>query len=197
MLEILFILMKPELKLQTITERNKLTEQGIKEKSKKIIDNLRSLKEFKAAKNILFYVSFGKEADTQEFIRELLETKEKNIIVPYTIKDKQTIFLSELKDFIELEPKTFGILEPKERYIREFNREELDLIIVPGILFGKNGHRVGYGYGCYDWFLKTIKKDVAKIGLAFDFQLIEDVPGKENDVPIDIIVAEKGVVRCN
>lgn len=188
--------MKQTLKLQIIEKRNTLTEQEVKDKSKKVIENLSSLKEFKEAKNILFYVSCKNEVDTQEVIQELLEKKEKNIIVPYTIKNKPKIFLSELKDFIELEPKTFGILEPKEKYIREFNNDKLDLVIVPAIVFAKNGHRIGYGYGYYDRFLKTIKKEIVKVGLAFDFQLIDEIPEEKHDVPLNIIVTEKEIIKC-
>jgi len=186
--------MKQKLKLEIFEKRKKLSEEEVKEKSKKVIDNLRALEEFQKAKNILFYVSVNNEVDTREIIKELL--KEKNIIIPYTIKNKPAIFLSELKDFVELEPKAFGILEPKEKYIREFDGEKLDLVIVPGIVFDKNGHRIGYGYGYYDRFLKTIAKDVVKIGLAFDFQLVDKVPEEEHDVPLDIVVTEKEVVRC-
>ena len=189
--------MKHTLKLQIIEKRNSLTDQEVKDKSKKIINNLKSLKEFKEAKNILFYISCKKEVDTQEIIKELLEKKEKNIIVPYTIKNKPKIFLSELKDFVELEPKTFGILESKEKYIREFNKDKVDLVIVPAIVFDKNGYRIGYGYGYYDRFLKTIKKDIVKVGLAFDFQLIDKIPEEEHDVPLNIIVTEKEIIRVD
>src|SRR3989344_2896138 len=75
-------------------------------------------------------------------------------------KIKQKLFsLKEFKNFNELKPKTFGILEPKESYQREFNPDKLDIVIVPGIAFDKNGHRIGYGYGYYDRFLKTIRKE--------------------------------------
>ena len=132
--------MKPALKLQILERMEKLTKQEKKEKSKKIIDNLKSLKEFQAAKNIMFYVSFKNEVDTHEIIKELLAKKEKTIIVPYVLKNYPILQLSELKNFDWLEPKTFGILEPKELYIREFSTEKLDLIIVPGIVFDKKGY---------------------------------------------------------
>lgn len=188
--------MKHTLKLQVLEKRKKLADKEVLDKSKKIIHRLKSLKEFQSAKNILFYVSFDKEVNTQELIKELLEEKEKNIIVPYTIKNKPNIFLSELKDFVELEPRAFGILEPKEKYIREFNKDNLDLVIVPGVVFGRNGHRIGYGYGFYDRFLKTIKKEVVKIGLAFDFQLIDKVPEEKHDVPLNKIITEKEIIKC-
>src|SRR3989338_3616519 len=107
-------------------------------------------------------------------------------------KIKQKLF--SLKEF---KPKTFGILEPKESYQREFNPDKLDIVIVPGIAFDKNGHRIGYGYGYYDRFLKTIRKETLKIGLAYDFQLIEKIPEERHDVPVDIILTEKEIAICN
>jgi 5-formyltetrahydrofolate cyclo-ligase len=189
--------MKQTLKQQIIEKRNSLKEEEIIRKSNKIKNNLFSLQEFQKAENILFYVSFNKEVNTQEIIKGLLKEKEKNIIVPFTIKNDLRLHLSELKDFVELEPKTFGILEPKEKYIREFNKDKLDLVIVPGIVFDKKGHRIGYGYGYYDRFLKTIKKEIVKIGLAFDFQLIEKIPEEKHDVPLNIIVTENEIIKVN
>lgn len=185
--------MKQSIKQQIFEKRNSLSKEEIKEKSNKIKNNLFSLKEFEKAKNIMFYVSTNTEADTQEIIEELLKKKEKTIIVPYVIKDDLKLHVSELKDFNELVPKTFEILEPKEPYAREFNPDKLDLVIVPGIVFDKKGHRIGYGYGYYDRFLKTIRKETVKIGLAFDFQLIEDIPEEKHDVPMDIVVTDEEV----
>ena len=187
--------MKQTLKQQILEKRTSLSREEIKEKSNKIKNNLFSLKEFNEAKNIMLYISFNTESDTQKIIRELLNKKEKIIVVPYVIKGDLRLHLSELKNINELEPKTFGILEPKEMYIREFNPDKLDLVIVPGIAFDKKGHRIGYGYGYYDRFLKTIKKKAVKIGLAFDFQLIENIPEEEHDVPMNIVVTDKEILR--
>ena len=189
--------MKLSLKSQIFEKRNKLQKKEMQEKSNKIKQKLFSLKEFKNAKNIMFYVSTNNEVDTQKIIKELLSNKEKTIIVPYTIKGDLKLYISELKNFNESKPKTFGILEPKESYQREFNPDKLDIVIVPGIAFDKNGHRIGYGYGYYDRFLKTIRKETLKIGLAYDFQLIEKIPEERHDVPVDIILTEKEIAICN
>ena len=186
--------MKQTLKQQILEKRTSLSKEEIGEKSNKIKNNLFSLKEFNEAENIMLYASFNTEADTQKIIKELLAKKEKTIVVPYVIKRDFRLHLSELKNINELEPKTFGILEPKEMYIREFNPDMLDLVIVPGIVFDKKGHRIGYGYGYYDRFLKAIRKETVKIGLAFDFQLIESIPEEEHDVPMNIVVTDKEII---
>ena len=127
--------MKQTLKQLILQKRDRLSKKEIKEKSAFIKNKLYSLPEFKKAKNILFYVSFNNEVDTQEIIKELLKNKEKNIIIPFVKKNNPILQLSKLHDFNELEPRTFGILEPKENVIREFNHEKLDLIIILGLVF--------------------------------------------------------------
>ena len=188
--------MKQTLKQEIFQKRKSLSKEEVKEKSSLIKSNLYSLEEFKKAKNIMFYVSFKNEVSTRETIKELLAKKEKTIVVPYVLENYPILQLSELKNFYWLEPKTFGILEPKELYIREFNHEKLDLVIVPGIVFDKKGYRIGYGHGYYDRFLKILKKGVKKIGLAFELQIVGEIPEEEHDVPLDIVVTEKKVLKC-
>ena len=189
--------MKQTLKSEIFEKRKALSKEEIKEKSSKIKENLYSLEEFKKAKNILFYVSFNDEVDTHEIIKELLANKEKNIIVPYVVKNNPILQLSEIKNFNELEPKTWGILEPKDEFIRKFDIENVDLVIIPGIVFDQNGHRIGYGYGYYDRFLKKLDKNVVKIGFGFEFQIVDKIPEEKHDVPVDIMVTEKRVINCN
>mgnify|MGYP001437148863 CR=1 FL=1 len=189
--------MKQTLKSEISEKRKALSKEEIKEKSSKIKENLYSLEEFKKAKNILFYVSFNDEVDTHEIIKELLANKEKNIIVPYVVKNNPILQLSEIKNFNELEPKTWGILEPKDEFIRKFDIENVDLVIIPGIVFDQNGHRIGYGYGYYDRFLKKLDKNVVKIGFGFEFQIVDKIPEEKHDVPVDIMVTEKRVINCN
>ncbi|MDP6139297.1 MAG: 5-formyltetrahydrofolate cyclo-ligase [Candidatus Woesearchaeota archaeon] len=189
--------MKQTLKSEIFEKRKALSKEGIKEKSNKIKEKLFSLPEFKDAKNILFYVSFNDEVDTHEIIKELLANKEKNIIVPYVVKNNPILQLSEIKNFNELEPKTWGILEPKDEFIRKFDIENVDLVIIPGIVFDQNGHRIGYGYGYYDRFLKKLDKNVVKIGFGFEFQIVDKIPEEKHDVPVDIMVTEKRVINCN
>ena len=63
---------------------------------------------------------------------------------------------------------------------------------MPGIVFDKEGRRIGYGLGYYDKFLKKTPKAV-KIGLAFDFQVVDQIPREMHDVPVDVIVTEERV----
>lgn len=188
--------MKQILKSEIFERRKSLSREEVKEKSRIIKEKLNSMPEFKKSKNILTYVSFNNEVDTINIINGLLTKNEKKVLVPYVDKDK-VIQISKINSFDDLEPKTFGILEPKRNKIKKFDIDKLDLVIVPGIAFDKNGHRIGYGHGYYDRFLEKIKKDTAKIALAFDFQIVDKIPEERHDVPVDVVVTEKRVIICN
>lgn len=187
--------MKLTLKAEIFNIRNSLPKSEVTFKSNEIRKRLFILYEFVQAKNVLFYVSTGNEVDTQELIKYQLTLKDKIILVPYTFKKDFRLHISELKNFNELTPKDFGILEPKEQYKRDFNPDKLDIVIVPGIVFDKRGYRIGYGYGYYDRFLKKLNPKTIKIALAFDFQLINRILQEEHDVPMDIIITDKEVLR--
>src|SRR3989338_2155993 len=187
--------MKHSLKSGILEKRKSLSREEVEEKSSKIKESIYSLDEFKSSKNIMFYVSFNNEVDTINTVKELLDKSEKKVIVPFVEKGNPILQLSEIKDFNDLEPKTHGILEPKEDKIKKVDIGKLDLVIVPGIAFDKNGHRIGYGYGYYDKFLGKLNKNTTKIGLCYGFQLIEKIPEEKHDVPMDIIVTEERVIK--
>ena len=186
--------MKQKLKDEIFRKRKALSKREIDEKSTAIKEKLNLMPQFKKSKNILTYVSFNNEVDTINTIKDLLIKKEKNVLVPYVDKNK-LIQISKINSFDELEPKTFGILEPKDGKIRKFDAKKVDLVLVPGIAFDKNGHRIGYGYGYYDRFLGKLNKNITKIGLCNEFQLVEKIPEEKHDVPMDVIITEKRVIK--
>jgi 5-formyltetrahydrofolate cyclo-ligase len=189
--------MKQTLKQEILDKRKKLDQKSIEDKNKKIKNRIYSILEFKKSKNILFYVSLKNEVNTYELIKELLNEKEKTVLVPYVLRNNPIMQVSELHNFEELEPKSFDILEPKDNSIREFNPGKIDLVIVPGVVFDLTGHRIGYGYAYYDRFLKTLKQKPIKIGLAYDFQIVDKIPEEQHDIPMDIILTEERAIECN
>ena len=73
--------------------------------------------------------------------------------------------------------------------------KEIDLIVMPGVAFDRNGHRLGHGGGYYDRFLKTMYSKIPRIALAFDFQILPKIPREIWDVPVDEIMTELEVIR--
>ncbi len=166
-------------------------------KSKIVQDKLLKLGEFKNADAVAFYVSkkSENEVDTEYAIRKSLAMSKK-VLVPISDKDTRTITFSELKDFDnDLALGQFGIRESKND--KCVDTTAIKLVVVPGLSFDVRGNRIGYGFGYYDNFLCLLRPDVPKIGLAYDFQVVDEIfPGK-NDMPVDKIVTEKRVIDCS
>ncbi|MCM8766372.1 MAG: 5-formyltetrahydrofolate cyclo-ligase [Candidatus Omnitrophica bacterium] len=159
------------------------------EKSLRIKEILFSLEEFKKARVLMAYVNLEYEVDTENIIKEALRMG-KVVAVPVTVKKEKTIIPSKIINFAEeLVPSHFGIREPKAEFLRVIPKESLELVLVPGIAFDKKGIRIGHGLGYYDRFLKTLPPQVKTIGLAFDFQIVEDIPVFPHDVPVSKVLS--------
>ena len=193
---------KRKIRQEFLKKRNNLSRDEIKSKSEKIEKELFSLPEFQRAKTVMFYVSFRSEVETEKMTRNALKLKKK-IVIPVVHGEK--IVVSEIKNLKkELTKGSFGIKEPKKEFRRRVNQKEIDLVVVPGVVFDKRGGRLGYGRGYYDRFLrsKSIRSRISRsrqcalIGLAFDLQIARKIPLVEEDMKVDKIVTESGIVDC-
>jgi 5-formyltetrahydrofolate cyclo-ligase len=173
--------------------RKNLTKREREQLSKIIKKNLFSMEEFKKSKVIMFFVSFKSEVNTIPMIKETIKLG-KRVVVPLVIKKKKSLVAIEIKDpDKDLSPGEFGILEPKDSE-NPVNPKEIDLVLVPGLVFDKYGYRIGYGGGYYDNWLKYFNKN-KRIGLAFSLQVIEDkIPISNHDLPVNKIVTDKAII---
>lgn len=185
--------MKKKLRVKIIALRDAHANEDINFKSHEIKKRLFDLPEFKKAKVVMFYAAIKGEVKTRSMIQETLAMGKK-VIVPVTDFEKKEISISEIKSFTELEEKNHGLYEPKEEFFREFEAEKLDFVIVPGLAFDCEGDRIGYGHGFYDKFLPKLKKEIPTVGLAFEFQIVYNLPCDEHDIPVKKIVTEKRVI---
>jgi len=171
--------------------RKRLEEHSPLEKSRKsgIIKNKLFIEEeFKKAKVVMFYVSLKDEVDTYFMIDEALKAG-KRVCVPVILKEEKKLIAGEIKNRLEdLESQHFGIYQPKRDRVKEVPLEDIDLVVVPGIAFDKKNIRLGRGHGYYDRFLSGLPNTTKAIGLAFDFQVLEDLPRDPHDVPVWKIV---------
>lgn len=162
----------------SIDERKKYDEE--------IYNKVIESKYYKEAKNIFIFVSYKTEVDTHKIIKTALD-QGKTICVPKVISKKDGMYVAIINNFSDLKPGKYGILEPSEESVKVLE-EDIDLVLVPGAVFDKEGGRIGYGGGFYDRFLVKLRKDVPKIALAYDIQIIDKVPMDELDVRIDGII---------
>lgn len=132
--------------------------------------------------NILSFASFGSEIDLwllNDFLAE-----QGRLLLPKVSPPTLTVHLVHSTD--ELFSSHFGILEPKE----EKEVDEIDLVLVPGLVFDRRGYRIGYGKGYYDRLLEKVRKEnqhARILGVAFKEQLIEGIPINRWDQSVDSV----------
>lgn len=192
--------MKKGLRTQKLLERLNHDKSAKSAKDKKIIENLLKLPEIKKAGSILFYLPIHGEVDLAPLLEKSPRRPEhsaapfvpnKKFILP-RVKDENTLHLYYVNDLTEVEKGSFSIREPK-LHLKRATTKDIEAALIPGVVFAQNGHRIGYGKGFYDRLLKKVK--APKIGIAYEFQIIENIPGEPHDAPMDIIVTEKRVIR--
>ncbi|MCE5329959.1 5-formyltetrahydrofolate cyclo-ligase [bacterium] len=174
-------------------ERDNLSAAEHATKSQLIAEKLIDLSEYKEAKTIFIFYPFRSEVDTRIIIKDAL-IKGKKIVLPKIINSEmKTFYISDLDK--DLKKGSLGISEPEESICKEAKLENIDLVIVPGICFDLNFNRIGYGGGFYDKISPELKKNIKKIALSFDLQIISKVPFCSHDKKVDVIITESEIYR--
>ena len=158
--------------------------------SEKLCANLKEQSVFQNAGSILFFAPLPEEPDLWPLLNEMLAGK-KMVALPCFDADNETYVPRHVQDIhVEILSGKFGIREPATTCIA-IPLDDLDLVLVPGVAFALDGHRIGRGKGFYDRLLENFTGE--KIGIAFDEQIVETIPAEENDVLMDLILTP---TRC-
>ncbi len=163
------------------------------------VATLMGLPEYKAAQTVLWYLDCRSELRTRHALPAALASGQR-VIVPYcTVDDRgdNKLGLWWLKELGELVVGKWKILEPpRERWGepgREMRTDEMDLVIVPGVGFGRDGARMGNGQGYYDRLLESVRPDCPLVALAYECQLFDNLIVSAHDVFMDKVVTESAV----
>lgn len=162
--------------------------------SRVIVDRFMNLPEYAQAQTVMFYVDVRDEVRTRHALPDAL-LAEKRIVIPYCVDGELELFHLESMD--ELELGMYKILEPKQelRSVAEkrLQPEDLDLIMVPGVAFDREGGRTGHGKGYYDKLLEHARPETPLVALAFECQLFPRIPCESHDIYMDKVVTEAAV----
>ncbi len=186
---------KDVIRREMLKRRQSYLSQTIHDLSRIIGTRLLEMKEYKVASTISSYVSKENEVDTRWIISEALAAK-KQVLVPFVDISSHSLNFSEIRDpQKELVSGTFSVLEPKVSFRRPASLEDSDLNLIPGVAWDERGFRIGYGGGYYDRCLTKLKRRVPCVGLAFDFQVLPQLPISVVDVGIDMILTDRRLIR--
>lgn len=167
--------------------RSDLTKEQVAEDSKLIYNQIIDNKIFERAEVVMSYMSFQNEINTEK-INEYIISCRKKLLLPKML-DREIIKAIEYTGEFKID-NSFGIKEP----VGEIYNGDIDLIIVPGMVFDREGNRIGYGRGYYDRFLRLYPK-ARKISLAYEFQILDRLEAEEHDEKIDEIVTKNNIIR--
>ncbi len=153
-------------------------------KSGEIAQKLFRTRVFKQAKTVMFYKAIKGEVDTELMIKAALKLG-KIVVVPVCFPDHE-LLPCVLHQDAQMVRGPYGIWEPAEK--KPVHSRDVDLVVVPGVGFTKKGKRLGRGKGYYDRFLKKLPSRTPTIGLAFDFQILPDLPTTCFDVNVKKVI---------
>ena len=152
-----------------------------------------NLSVYRAARSIALYSPLGNEVATSAIQRDALRAR-KRLHYPGMVDGSEGMF--RIRSEGDLVPGRYGSLEPSgsQRFLPR--GREGAVVFVPGIAFDCNGNRLGRGTGWYDKFLSSLDRDVSRVALAYEFQILEIVPVESGDSPVHVIVTERRVINC-
>lgn len=169
---------------QVIKQRNKCLSKAEREaQSTFVLSQLANHPRFKTAQTVMLFSSLPDEVNTHAFIRQWAQTK--RIVLPVVKGDDMELRLFTTEKDMHIG--AFGISEPIGHTFDYL--DDIDLIIVPGMAFDKEGHRLGRGKGYYDRFLSRPNiMSTYKIGICLPHQLVESIPTEAHDIMMNEVI---------
>lgn len=177
---------KKEIRKKIKALRSMLSELERESAAAEVFGRLEATAAFQMADRILMYHSLPDELSTLSFLRKWKNDKRFFLprvngvnldILPY---DESRL---ELGSFHIEEPQGDALVDP----------DEIELIVVPAVAYDRSGNRLGRGKGFYDRLLATTR--ATKIGVGYEFQLLDSLPAEEHDVPMDMVITQHTTIR--
>ena len=172
---------KDELRRQIRQIKRQFTSRQLEELSLPVLARLTPLLQDAAV--VMAYYSLPDEVNTHRLLDELVE-EGKTVLLPEVVDD-ETMVVRRYRSSADLREGAYHIMEPVGEMFTDY--QQIDVVLVPGVAFDADGHRLGRGRGYYDRFLNTVGT-VSKIGVCFDFQKVQEVPVGPDDVMVDLVV---------
>jgi len=182
---------KNELRKGMLAKRRALTEEQAAANSARVCEELLAADIWQGIETVLAYLPYGRELNVWPLFADLW-AKGLRIAVPVCSENERGKMVAALlTPETELVRKSLGVLEPVEpQFIMS---EEIDVVLVPGVVFDQKGNRMGHGAGYYDRYLACCSALV--IGVAHQLQVVEELPAEPWDIQMDMLCTEAGLVN--
>lgn len=181
---------KMELRRRMRGLRRTLPPEVAEARSLAVAERVQQLPAFQKARTVAGYVAIRREVDPAPILRAA-EQAGKRVALPRVLPEEGTLEMHAWKEGEALEPSGYTIPEPLAD-APVVPLEEIDLILIPALAVDPRRHRIGYGAGHYDRLLPRMP-DAFRVALAYDFQVIAEVPDEPHDVPLSLVVTDREV----
>ena len=185
---------KKDLRKSVLAVRRCMDREQVQAGSDRIAAHLCDWPVYLAAKNVMLYLAMPDEPHLDKVISHALSAG-KTICVPHIRDAKGLMDAAIIANMDDLVVGEYNLLTPNPATLKLLDPAEIDLIIVPGVAFDKDGRRLGMGAGFYDRFLLRARK-TELIGAAWAAQIMEKVPTDEHDRLVNYLVTENGIFTC-
>ncbi|HEY8378118.1 MAG TPA: 5-formyltetrahydrofolate cyclo-ligase [Nannocystis sp.] len=190
---------KAEIRAQGLARRKGRGAAEIAARSAQLGAHVRAAPAWQTAGSIAAFVGVKGECDTRALLAEALAAG-KHLWLPRMAgrPPQQTIEFVRVTDLAQLAPAPFGLLEPRAGEGVVLADIEVDLVLVPGVAFTREGLRLGYGKGHYDVALAPLRDRPRplRVGVCFADELVDALPVEPHDVGVHAVVTEEGLITC-
>ncbi len=173
---------KTALRKEIREKKRAMTPEQIEKASYALAQQFFATAYYREAKTLYGYLPYNQEVRTEPILLQALKDGKK-VAVPKVYGD--TMRFIYLEDMNGIEKGYAGIPEPVAD--EPVAADETALVLMPGLAFDKEGHRIGYGGGFYDKFLSA-EPDHPTVALCYDFQMLANLETEEFDVPVDLVL---------
>lgn len=187
------LLEKSTIRKAILDDLNNLLPEGHENHSRMIHRKVLMEETIKTAQVIGITLSAFPEVDTWELIEKFWQ-QGKRVAVPKCLPATREMTFFEITSFNQLEVVYMKLKEPIPALTTKLDAPQIDVHIVPGVVFDPNGYRIGFGGGYYDRYLSTFTGST--IAMAFDRQIVEQVPIEQFDLPVQCILTETKRIVC-
>mgnify|MGYP001825847643 FL=1 len=183
------------LRQKILGARDGLSDKARQAKSISVMQNFWTLLGMQQWSTLFIYVNFRSEVETLELIKKCIN-RDIRVAVPLVEASAVRMIPLLIKDpEQDLVPGYYNIPEPDPKKSLRLEPGEIDAAVIPGSVFDIHGGRLGYGGGYYDRFLLNDAPQAKRIGLAFELQVVDNVPLEPHDQPLDILITEERIVN--
>ena len=162
------------------------------ELDEKLCENFLALEQYKSARTVFAFVSKDIEVDTENIIKSALQDG-KRVAVPLCNTEDTTIRFYYISSFDDLKPGYYGLREPDTEKCPPADVNAADICLVPGLVYDRDGYRLGFGKGYYDRFLTDYAG--LTVGICYSRCVEDELPRGFYDKPIKIVVTEKYTIN--